>query len=439
MDGFITIHLSYHVEEFFKDMDTLRDTCRNFFVFFLICGSSVFGQSFGTVNLPRSLADSGVTVQRVATSNPVLNQWAEGPVVAKNGTVFFAEQLSGNIWKVSASGVITKLVTVTSGTTSYVNGMDFNPINGNLVVCEQARITERDTADGHLIKVITSGTTWGQGANDLTFASNGDLFFTCFNQHIFFHSADSSVNKDWNFANPANCEWNGIEYIEEKGIIYLNQYGQNKVLTFKVNPITHLIDTSTQKTFATITSPDGITVDSLYNVYVASNTSGGTYPESIVAYDSTGKILGSIHMIQKLPNTSLNTTNCVFGNFPSGSGQNQRTLYITGDSGLYKVQLKVAGRVRPGSTVVKREDSDYLNVANIRESGFSVVCSRTGFRLKSNVKANVIFSIFSISGKCYGKFPVLSQSSLNWRPPACGTFIVCMSGDCVDIARKIVY
>ncbi|MGA2508305.1 MAG: SMP-30/gluconolactonase/LRE family protein [Chitinispirillaceae bacterium] len=337
-------------------------------VFVFGSASCAFGQSFGTVTLPSWLADSGIPVQRAATSTPTLNQWAEGPVMARNGTAFFSEQNAGNIWKVSAAGVMTKLVTVTSGTTNYVNGLDFNPIDGNLVVCEQARITERDTTDGHVIKVITSGTTWGQGANDLTFASNGDLFFTCFNQHIFFHSKDSSVNEDWNYAVPANCEWNGIEYIEEKGIIYLCQYGQNKVLTFKVSPATHLIDTSTQKTFAAVTSPDGITVDSLYNVYIASNTTGGAYPESIVAYDSTGKVLGSIHMIQKLPSTSLNTTNCVFGNFPFGGGTDPKALYITGDSGLFKVQLKVAGRVRPVATAVRRASGTfpYVNAAGPR-------------------------------------------------------------------------
>ncbi len=324
-------------------------------------GNAIYGQSYGTITLPTWLCDSGTQVLHAAASpRTALNQWGEGPVASKNGTIFFVEQNAGNIWKVTAAGVMTKLITVTSGSTNYVNGLDFNPVDGNLTVCEQARITERDTTDGHVIKVVTSGTTWGQGANDLTFASNGDLYFTCFNQHIFFHSYDSSVNKDWNYATPSNCEWNGIEYIQEKGIIYVNAYGQNQVFTFKVDATTHLMDTSTKKLFASVTSPDGITIDSLYDVYIASNTSGGTYPESIVAYDSTGKVLGSIHMIQKSPSTSLSTANCVFGNFPFG-GPNPKTLYIAADSGLFMVQLKVAGRVRPAYSPVVGVRSNSAN------------------------------------------------------------------------------
>jgi len=411
-------------------------------VVFLACGSSVFGQSYGTVNLPRLLADSGVTVQRAATSTPALNQWAEGVTVAKNGTVFFAEQNTGNIWKISATGVMTKLVTVTVGTTGYANGMDFNPVNGNLVVCEQARITERDTSDGHVIKVVTSGTTWGQGANDLTFAANGDMYFTCWNQHIFFHSADSSVNKDWNYSTPNPCNWNGIEYIEEKGIMYINQYGQNKVLVVKVNPTTHLMDTSTKKTFATVNSPDGITVDSLYNVYVVSNSGSGTYPYSIVTYDSTGVVIGSIHIIQKLPSTSLSLTNCVFGNSPFNGGPNPKMLYMCGDSGVFKVQLKVTGRVRTINTsAIKQTGNDNFQTAaaGARASGFAVIRSRAGLQIKSNAQSNALFSVFSPSGRCYGEFTVVSQSSFNWCPPARGTYIVRMSSSGVDAAKKIVY
>ena len=314
---------------------------------FLAGGGSIYAQSYGTINLPRSLCDSGVTVQRVTPATQKFTQWGEGPAVAQNGNLFFSEQNAGNIWKVTPAGVTTKLVNIGS----YSNGLDFHPVDRNLVVCEAARITERDTGTGAVIKVITSGTTWGQGANDLTFATNGDLFFTCWNQHIFFHSNDSSVTMDWNYPTAVNCNWNGIEYIEEKGFIYACQYGQNRVVTFKVSPTTHMIDTSTIKQFGpTIYSPDGITVDSNYNVYVANNSGSGTYPNSIVVLDSSGNVLGSIKMTQA---TSSSAVNCVFGNSMFGGGPNPHTLYITGDSGAFQVQLKVAGRVHPGLTSVK--------------------------------------------------------------------------------------
>jgi hypothetical protein len=58
----------------------------------------------------------------------------------------------------------------------------------------------------------------------------------------------------------------------------------------------------------------------------------------------------------------------VFGNFPFGGGTDPKALYITGDSGLFKVQLKVAGRVRPVATAVRRASGTfpYVNAAGPR-------------------------------------------------------------------------
>jgi sugar lactone lactonase YvrE len=324
-------------------------------VIFLTFGKTAWCQSFGTVTLPQSLAETGVTVQRASTATPKLNQWGEGPAVAQNGTLFFSEQNAGSIWKVSPTGTMTRLITIGN----YSNGLDFNPVTRRLVVCEKAQITERDTATGAIQKTITqdAANAWTQGgsggSNDLTFASNGDLFFTCWTQHLYFHSNDGSIDKDWNFpASYGTCQWNGIEYIEEKGFIYACQYGKNRVVTFKVNSSTHLIDTGTMKQFGpTIYSPDGITVDSNYNVYVCNNSSQGTYPNSVVVLDSTGALIGSIKMTQA---SSSAAVNCVFGNSMFGGGPNPHTLYITGDSGAFKVQLKVAGRVRPGAIATLR-------------------------------------------------------------------------------------
>jgi len=197
----------------------------------------VRGQTYGTINLPTALCSPGVKVQRAATSTPTLNGWGEGPAVAQNGNIFFAEQNAGNIWKVTPAGNMTKLVNI--GT--YSNGLDFQPVDRNLVVCGKSQITERDTATGAVLKIIATDSTneWtggsSGGANDLTFASNGDLYWTSFNQHLFFQSADGTVKKDWNFSTSyGTCEWNGIEYIEEKGFIYVCQYGKNRVVTFQV-------------------------------------------------------------------------------------------------------------------------------------------------------------------------------------------------------------
>ncbi len=322
-----------------------------------------FCQTNGTINLPSSLCESGTVVQSAAVSTPTLNQWCEGPVVAPNGTLYFAEQNSGNLWKVTPAGVMTKLVNIGS----YSNGLEFSPVSGKLVACEKSQITERDTATGAVLKVLTTDnardwTAGGSGgSNDLTFAMNGDMFFTSWNQHIYFLSRDGTVKKDWNFPSSyGTCHWNGIEYIEEKGFIYVCQYGKNRVVTFKVNPQTHLIDTSTMAQFGpTLNNADGITVDEHYNVYVCCNSNQGAYPNSVVVMDSTGKVLGSIKMNQ---GNTFAAVNCVFGTSMSGGGPNPTTLYVTGVKGAFKIQLKVRGRVWPNVTATEKfNKKSYFN------------------------------------------------------------------------------
>jgi len=350
-------------------------------------------QGFGTIKLPASLCESGVAVQKAATATPKLNLWCEGPAVAQNGNLFFSEQNAGNIWKVTPAGVMTKLITIGS----YSNGMDFNPITRHLVVCEKTQITERDTATGTVLKIITSdpANAWtgggSGGSNDMSFASNGDMFFTSWNQHIYFHSKDSSVNKDWNFATSyGTCEWNGIEYIEERDFVYVCQFGKNRVVTFKVNPATHLIDTSTMKQFGpTIYAPDGITVDSNYNVYVCNNSSQGSYPNSVVVLDSSGTtVLGSIKMTQA---TSSVAVNCVFGTSMFGGGPNSHTLYITGDSGAFKVQLKVAGRVHPGITGINAMSNDRSRINTSQEASMLQLLFTGGYNQGERVTSNTLF------------------------------------------------
>jgi sugar lactone lactonase YvrE len=412
------------------------------FPFSLVAVTMVSGQNFGTVTLPSSLADAGVQVQRAASATPKLTLWCEGPAVAQNGNLFFSEQNTGNIWKVTPTGTMAKLITI--GT--YSNGLDFNPVNRHLVVCERSQITERDTGTGAVLKILTSdnANAWtgggSGGSNDLTFASNGDMFFTSWNAHIYFLSQDGSVNKDWNYPSSyGTCQWNGIEYIEENGIIYVCQYGKNRVVTFKVNTTTHLIDTSTLKQFGpTINAPDGITVDSNYNVYVCSNSGQGSYPNSVVVLDSSGAVLGSIKMTQTPSSAAVN---CVFGTSMFGGGPNAHTLYITGDSGAFKVQLKVAGRVRPNSSTIRQGDSRHRLSGSglLGNAGITAIRSGTGIQFHSLRGSMVTITLFSPSGKCLEAFQVAGNQSILWRPPSRGAYIYGVSSHEKTFSKTIFY
>jgi gluconolactonase len=170
--------------------------------------------------------------------------------------------------------------------------------------------------------------------NDLSISSAGAMFFTNWDgNNVYYRSPEGVVKKYSGYRTT-----NGIEWIEEKKILFLNQDGTDSVYRYEVNADGTL---KNEKRFAAVKEPDGITTDVNGNVYVASWMDG-----KIQVFDSTGIEKGSI-TVKGDNNQNGNTSNCVFG------GAENKTLYITGDGGAYKIQLKIAGRKRPGSTILR--------------------------------------------------------------------------------------
>ena len=291
----------------------------------LIIGMSalpIAGQ--GTINLPATIAAAGAKVESVKTGLA----YCEGPAVDTGGNLFFSEGSSPNkIWKVTPQGTAT-----VARQGDYFNGNEFDP-QGRLVCCGNNVIT-RMSASGAIDTISKSGDNGFQllQTNDLSIATTGAMFFTNHNsgKSVFYRSPAGDLKRWTGFPTP-----NGVEWIEEKGFLYLCLSDTNRVDIYTVasdGVITY------KKKFVDMAVPDGITLDEQYNVYIASYQEG-----AIHVYDSTGKVLGTITM-QGTTTTTGNASNCVFG------GTDHKTLYITGNGGAYKVQLLVAGRTRGGTS-----------------------------------------------------------------------------------------
>jgi gluconolactonase len=289
-------------------------------------GSFCFGQ--GIVSLPASLADASAKVEGVKTGLT----YCEGPTWDKSSTFYFSEMQTTpmRIWKITPQGVATIL---RSG--PYFNGNECDP-QGRLVYCMQDAVT-RQNGNGGLDTLAKSNATFKlKSTNDLSIATNGAMYFTNHDDSTFFYCSPTGVLKKWGgYAIP-----NGIEWIEEKSLLYLCLSGTNQVLSFSVAADGSV---SNQKKFVSVPVPDGITIDERYNVYVASYLEGKVY-----VFDSTGTQLGTI-TVQGTPTAQGNVSNCVFG-----VGTDNKTLYITGNGGAYKVKLLMAGRVKGGSSIVAR-------------------------------------------------------------------------------------
>jgi gluconolactonase len=285
------------------------------------------------IQLPDSLYTAGDTVvwvKRVAA-------YCEGPAwEPATGYVYFDQQGANTaanwpIWRVKP-GEDTGIVWVNA---YQSNGLEFDK-QGRLVAAQNGRLTRyfpNGTVDSTLVTSGTNGVTFNQ-ANDLSIGSNGAIYFTALGSAVYYLSPSRQLSTVTTNISQAN----GIEWLEEEKAVYVNSTGSNVVYRFDIDSVTGALINRT--TFATgVTQPDGGAVDVNGNRYVASYGAG-----EVRVYNRAGTYVGRIVLgnppgtYNNRGGTAGNTSNAAFG------GADMKTLYITGDGGLYSIRLKIAGR-----------------------------------------------------------------------------------------------
>jgi sugar lactone lactonase YvrE len=232
------------------------------------------------------------------------------------------------------------------------NGLEFDS-QGRLVAAQEGRVA-RYRNDGVLDSVLVQsggGVSFGQ-VNDLSLGSNGTFYFTDLASNVFYANASRQVS----IAASGLSSANGIEWLEEGNAVFVNEAGGGRIRRFMVQPNGSL---SNPTTFAQMPVPDGGAVDAHGNRYVASYAQG-----EIRVFNAAGDSLGFIRLRMATGSydfragISGNTSNCAFG------GPGNTTLYITGDGGLYSIQLRIPGRTRPGTSVRRIRPLRGLRPAN---------------------------------------------------------------------------
>ncbi len=296
--------------------------------------SNAWSQDPGTAVLPDSIMAPGTKITWVKK----MIAYCEGPSVDAAGNLFFTEQRSRStqewpIWKINpANPADTGKVFLSNS--SQANGMNFDS-HWRLTAAQNGKVTRYDSnAAPTVVAVSGQGADFGL-ANDLSIASNGSFYFTDLNTSIFF--VDSTGKLKVAYANAQGA--NGVELVEEKGLVYINEGFSNQVRRYHINPDGSL---SNPEKYVDQTGPDGLTIDSHGNFYVCSYTLG-----TLNVFNAAGQKIGMITMTAKgnydtFPGAEANTSNCAFG------GPDGKTLYITGDGGVYSIQLKIPGRRSPG-------------------------------------------------------------------------------------------
>jgi len=314
-------------------------TNMNLSISVLFIAAATASAQVGTVNLPDSIAETGtevIWVQQVPS-------YCEGPAVDSSGMLYFTEQKGNNvpnwpIWKVNPSDPNNGEVFIAEA--RQANGLQFD-INWMLVAAQNEQITRYNddgTVDSVLVQSGTDGVNFNQ-ANDLSVASDGNIYFTDLGSGVFYADTNGNLRRVYNNASGAN----GIEYIEEEGLVYLNEAGGRRVTLFDVgedgaleNPRA-FINLQNDNTFV----PDGGTFDIHGNYYTARYSAG-----AVIVFNADGDEIGRITFnaegeFDARNGQQGNASNCAFG------GPENSTLYITGDGGAYSIKFKIPGRTLP--------------------------------------------------------------------------------------------
>jgi len=261
-------------------------------------------------------------------------QFTEGPVWHPEGFLIFSDIPANRIVKWTAPGK-TATFRKPSGNS---NGLTFDR-QGRLIACEHGnRRVSRTELDGNVVTLADKY----QGKrlnspNDVVVKSDGSIYFTDppygtprgqkelpFNG-VFRISPDGKLAllaKD--FDRP-----NGLAFSPDEKKLYVADTARSHVRAFDVQPDGTL---KGGKEFVGVSGPDGMKVDSKGNLYVTSR--------GITVFDAKGRTIGEIEFPER-------PANCCFGD------ADNKALFATARTSLYKVRLKVAG-VRVGPAAAKK-------------------------------------------------------------------------------------
>jgi len=252
-------------------------------------------------------------------------RFTEGPVWHKDGYLLFTDIPANRINKFTPPGEVE----VFREPSGQANGLTFNR-DGQLLACEHGNrrvsITVND-ASATLVDMY-DGKKFNS-PNDLVVRSDGMIFFTdppyglgnrekeiLFNG-VYRHNPATSetVALIRNFDRP-----NGIALSPDESTLYVADTTRNRVQAFDLDAAG---DVSNSRLLGNVANPDGMKVDVDGRVYVTSH-------EGVVVFDPDGNRV-TVIVVPEAP------ANCAFG------GVDNKTLYITARSGLYKAELNVAG------------------------------------------------------------------------------------------------
>ena len=304
-----------------------------FFMLFSIALFIAFGGIVQVVSAQppaglEDLVESG-EAERIATG--FIN--TEGPVWHPDGYLLFSDINGDTIYKWTPDGKVEKF----RSPSGMSNGLTFDKL-GRLIACEHSnRRVSRTEPDGTIVTLVNEYKGKRLNSpNDAVVKSDGSIYFTDppyglppwsseGKQELSFQGVYRILpdGKTLELLVKDIYRPNGLAFSPDEKVLYVaDSEGSQYVHAFDVQPDGTLAN---RRIFVkNVGYPDGIKVDLSGNLYVTTNMG------SVKIFDSTGKHLGDIA-------TPEITRNCAFG------GPDNKTLFITAMTSVYRVQLKIPG------------------------------------------------------------------------------------------------
>ena len=249
-------------------------------------------------------------------------KFTEGPAADAQGNVFFSDIPNNRILKFSTSGKLTTYRENSGG----ANGLYFDT-SGNLLVCEgnNRRVVSLDPQQKVTVLADKYDNKKLNKPNDLWIDPQGGVYFSDpiygqvdqeqDGQHVYYITPDRKkiIRVIDDYVRP-----NGLIGTPDGKTLYVTDRGDTKTYSYTINPDGTLSD---KKLFAPVGS-DGMTLDNEGNLYLTTR--------SVQVYNSTGTKIDTIEL-PEIP------ANVCFGD------PDYKTLYITAQTSLYSLRMRVKG------------------------------------------------------------------------------------------------
>ena len=283
-------------------------------------------------NTMQDIIDDSAKLEKVAGDF----QFIEGPIWHPDGFLLFSDIPANIIYKFASN----QQVEVFRRPSGKANGNTLDKENRLLTAEHENRRVSRTEKDGQVIALADryEGKRLNS-PNDLVVKSDGSIYFTDPSYGVSKEQEELGFYGVYRLAPDGKLTLlvkdlvlpNGIAFSPDEQKLYVNNSEAGYIAVFDVKPdgtVTNdRLFAADLKDASQGGVPDGLKVDLEGNVY-------STGPGGVWILSPDGKVLGKI----SVPETA---TNLAWGE------SDRKTLYITANTSLYRIRLKIAG-VRPG-------------------------------------------------------------------------------------------